>query len=307
MKTDTVTIKAVGAAILGNSFFGLSFLFSKVALGRIEPFVLLAVRFLTAFAVLHLILLFGKAKIQLLGKPVWRILVLGIIQPVLYFTFENYGIRGTSSAFAGTMLATAPAVTLLAGFLILRECPSGIQTLGSILSVAGAAVISLTQQRGAASLAGILFLVCAVLASAGYNLMTKDTAESFTAFERTYVMIALGTVFFTMAAVLRVGGNFREMVLKPLADPSVWGSILYLACCSSVGAFFLLNYAFSYLSLAQASVFTNLVTVISIAAGVLFLKESFSAVQAVGSAVILAGVCLANQPGKWDNSGSKTV
>ena len=30
-------MKAVAAAVLGNSFFGLSFLFSKVALERLEP------------------------------------------------------------------------------------------------------------------------------------------------------------------------------------------------------------------------------------------------------------------------------
>ncbi len=61
-------MKAVAAAVLGNSFFGLSFLFSKVALERLEPFVLLAVRFIVAFVMLNLVLLTGKVKIRLTGK-----------------------------------------------------------------------------------------------------------------------------------------------------------------------------------------------------------------------------------------------
>lgn len=303
MKSGTGNIKAIGAAILGNTFFGLSFLFSKVALAQVEPFVLLAVRFIVAFVILNLILLSGKAKIRLKGKPMGKILALGMIQPILYFTFENYGIRGTSSAFAGTMLATVPAVTLLAGLIFMGERPSVIQVLGSALSVAGVAVISLSQQGGSTSFLGIIFLFCAVLASVGYNLMMKDTAEAFSSFERTYVMIALGGAFFTSVALVQAGGDLQGLVIRPLSNLSVWGSIFYLAGCSSVGAFFLLNYAFSYLSLAQASVFTNLVTVISIFAGVVFLKESFTVLQGLGSAAILAGVYISNQPaGKSGNT-----
>lgn len=69
MKKDIRMMKAVAAAVLGNSFFGLSFLFSKVALERLEPFVLLAVRFIVAFVMLNLVLLTGKVKIRLTGKP----------------------------------------------------------------------------------------------------------------------------------------------------------------------------------------------------------------------------------------------
>lgn len=307
MQSGEGNVKAIGAAILGNTFFGLSFLFSKVALGQVEPFVLLAVRFVVAFILLNLILLSGKARIRLRGKPIGKILALGLIQPVLYFTFENYGIRGTSSALAGTLLATVPAATLLAGVLFMRERTSWIQVLGAILSMAGVAVISVTQDGGSTSVVGMIFLFCAVLASVGYNMMTKDTAESFTAFERTYVMIALGGLFFTAAALFQVGADWQRQVMEPLSSLPVWGSILYLAGFSSVGAFFLLNYAFSYLSLARASVFTNLVPVISIIAGVAVLKESFTAIQCVGSLAILIGVYVSNQKSPSNKRTSESL
>lgn len=295
IKKETKMMKAVGAAILGNTFFGLSFLFSKVALLRLEPFVLLAVRFTTAFLILNLILLTGKVKVSLKGKPLGKILLLGLVQPVLYYTFENYGIRGTSTAFAGTLLAVVPVITLFAGIIFRKEIPSGRQLFGSVISVAGVAVISLVQQDGSTEIKGIIFLFCAVISSVAYNLLMRDTADFFTSFERTYVMIAFGSAFFILFALVKTGGNSLAAVLRPLQEPCVWGSIFYLAAFSSVGAFFLLNYAFSCLSLAQASIFTNMVTVVSIAAGIVFLGEAFTVLQFIGSAAVLTGVFLSNR------------
>ena len=57
MKTRT---KALIAVILGNSIFGFSFLFSKIALELTIPSVMLAVRFTVAFIALNLVVLFGK-------------------------------------------------------------------------------------------------------------------------------------------------------------------------------------------------------------------------------------------------------
>lgn len=294
MKKKTRIINAVGAAILGNTFFGLSFLFSKVALQRLEPFTLLALRFIVAFVILNIVLLTGKVKIRLTGKPVRKIFLLGLVQPVLYFTFENYGIRGTSTALAGTLLAIVPVITLIMGAVIGKDSPSKLQAAGAVLSVLGVAVIGTVGQEGSTEIAGVIFLFCAVLSSVGYNLLMRDTADFFTSFERTYAMIALGSIFFTCFALAQSGGELKSL-MEPLREPETWISIFYLAAFSSVGAFFLLNYAFSYLSLAQASIFTNIVTVVSIAAGILFLGESFTLMQCIGSALILTGVYMANR------------
>lgn len=302
MKKDIRIIKAIGAAILGNSFFGLSFLFSKVALERMEPFVLLSVRFIMAFVILNIVMLTGKIKIRLTGKPVHRIVLLGLVQPILYFTFENYGIKGTSTAFAGTLLAIVPVITLLAGVIFGKEIPLKQQIIGSVLSVIGVAMISMAQQKGSTEIMGVVFLFCAVFSSVGYNLLMKNTADSFTSFERTYVMIALGSVFFTCFAMFRYGGDI-SLFLQPLIIPEVLGSVFYLAAFSSVGAFFLLNYAFSYLNLAQASIFTNLVSVVSIAAGIIFLGESFTFMQGIGSGAILTGVYMSNMSKRISEEG----
>src|SRR5204862_345545 len=56
-------------AFLGFAIFGFSFMFSKEALEITTPFILLAVRFTVAFIILNLLLLTGKFKLHLKGKP----------------------------------------------------------------------------------------------------------------------------------------------------------------------------------------------------------------------------------------------
>ena len=117
MKRSTL---ATLAGLLGYSIFGFSFLFSKLALELTTPFVLLSVRFLTAFLVMNLLVLTGKMKLSLGGKPVRMLLLLGLVQPVVYFICENYGIALTSTSFSGIMLGIIPIAGLVLGRLILK-------------------------------------------------------------------------------------------------------------------------------------------------------------------------------------------
>ena len=67
---------------------------------------------------------------------------------------------------------------------------------------------------------------------------------------------------------------------------------------SSVVAYFLLNFANAYLTVSEASLFSNVTTVVSVLAGVVLLKEPFGLWQIVGVAVILVCVYAANATGK---------
>ena len=93
------TVKATLAALLSNAIFGFSFLFSKLALDHAEPSILLSIRFITAFTLMNLLLLSGKQKIAFRGKPVGKLLLMGLIQPVIYYVCETNGIALTPPPF----------------------------------------------------------------------------------------------------------------------------------------------------------------------------------------------------------------
>lgn len=116
--------KGMLAAGVAYSIFGLSYLFSKMALGVAEPMILLCVRFTVTFLALNLLVLFRVLKLNLRGKKLMGPILLGILQPVLYFVFENYGLKYTTTSFTGIISSISPIFTAILGVFMLREKPT---------------------------------------------------------------------------------------------------------------------------------------------------------------------------------------
>lgn len=280
----------MAAAFFASFVFGLSFVFSKVALQLTDPVVLLAFRFVTAFLLLHLLLLTGKVKLSLRGKKLFPLILLGILQPVLYFVFENYGISLTSATFSAVMIALIPIATLLGGVLFLREVPTLLQVVFSVLSVAGVALMALLQQAsGAVTVFGVVLLLAAVLVQSAYTALTRKLSVTYSVFERTYLMFLTGCAVFVPAAVISCGFDF-SLLISYLRYPEVWSATIFLGAFCSFGAFLALNYANSHLPVARTTAFANISTLVSVFAGVILLKESFTRWTLVSSLMILAGV-----------------
>jgi len=276
------------AALTGYGIFGISFLFSKIALEQASPFVLLAVRFPVAFLLLNLVILLFRIPFSLKGKPVRMLLVLGFVEPVVYFICENFGIAMTTASFSGIMLGTIPVFGLLLGRLILKAPITPFQWVCAACSLGGVALTSAGGEVGFSAL-GVALLLGAAVTAALFNVLSTDLSRQFSAVERTYIMLALGCAVFPLIALAQNRGDLSAF-LVPLSSPSFWGAVVYLAGLSSVGAFFLLNFAMSHISIARSSVFANFSTVISVLAGVLILGDDFSPAQVVGVVVITLSV-----------------
>jgi len=299
--------KALLAVITGNTIFGFSFLFSKVALQMTVPSVLLAVRFTTAFVVLNLIAFVGRnikkkdgkplVEFSLKGKPLKYVLLLALFQPIIYFLGESYGIEYTSSAFAGTIIAVIPIMGIVFDVLIMKAGVTVKQVICAVVSVIGVAVTTLGAEGMKSSLIGVLFLLVAVVAGALFYVFSKKSGEHFNALERTHVMFAAGSLSYILVALIQCAGEYETLILQPVSSGNFWICILYLAVMSSVVAFIALNYGSSGVSVTEASLFANLTTVISIVAGVVVLGESFSIQQIIGAVMIIGSVYLANVEG----------
>jgi len=285
MKKTTLGTLAIIAC---NTIFGFSFLFSKVALSITTPFVLLSIRFITAFLVLNLLVLTGKVRISLKGKPVKLLLLLGLFQPVIYFVCENYGISMTTASFAGVLLGAFPVVGLVFGRIFLKETVTRLQFVCSLISVVGVAMTT-TGGGGTFSPLGAVLLVCAMLSGAFFNVLSRGISDRFSAFERTYVMFAFGSVVFTVIALFQNKGDVSALLL-PLSNPRFWIPLLYLAVLSSVCAFMLANYGLNYVSVSKSALYSNFTTVVSVLAGILIMKDAFTPLQLVGVVIIIVSV-----------------
>lgn len=302
---DTTRKKALLAMLIGNSIFGFSFLFSKIALDITSPSVLVAIRFLVAFIVLNVFVLVGKqikrsdgspvVEFSLKGKPKINLILLAIFQPVIYFLAESYGIKYTSSAFAGTIISVSPLMGIVFDVIIMHVRVTKIQIVCAVGSVVGVVITTIGAELMQSSLIGVVMLFLAVCSGALFFVFSKKSSEYYNAIERTYAMFAIASVVFGVIALAECRGDYKAMLLEPLVNASFWRAIIYLAVFSSVGAFLVLNYASTYISVSEASIFANLTTVISIIAGVLILKESFSIQQVIGAFIIILSVYISSK------------
>lgn len=283
-------VKAMLAAVGVYTLWGFSFLASKVGQEAATPFVLIAYRFDIAVLVLSIPIILGKVKIRLRGKNIKPLLLLGAMEPCIYFIGEQYGLRFTNSAFSGLMIAVIPIVTLIMAAAFLKDRPSRAQWLFSLLSIAGIALITVVENSGGqVQLIGVIFLIAAVISGSAYGVISRGISDEFSVYERTYFMQLMGGVFYTVLALIEQRGNLGALV-APFADGGFVISLLYLALGASVLGYSLFNYAVSNAPMANVVSLCNLTTVISVVAGVVLLDEPFSPVSAIAMLAVLVGI-----------------
>lgn len=289
--TNKKEICGMLAAFGANMIFGFSFIFSKLALSAAHPLIILAVRFTVAFAVLNILLLTGKIQLNFKGKKKGRLILMGIMQPLLYFVFELYGLSLVSSAVSGIIIALVPVGVTLLSVMLLRERPTAAQTVCTVASVAGVAVISIISSDNSENRPlGILLLICAVVCASVFNILSRSESAVFSPFERTYVMFLLATVGFNLFAAAVLRKHFITELISAFSSPAFIIAILYLAVLSSVTAFMLYNYSTTVLSAVRCASFSNIITVVTVLAGVFILKEYLSLTEYILCAVIILGV-----------------
>lgn len=272
---------------------GFSFLFGKIALKYAGPMDILAHRFSAALMALMVVQLFQGAFCKLTRAKFIRILPLALFYPLLFFTFQTYGLQRASSSEAGIIFAAIPIFTWILAAIFLKEKTNRIQKLCIIASVSG--VVYISWQNGAGQhfgvSRGILLLLVSALSYAAYSILAKKMTRRFSSAELSCPMIIISFFCFNLLALGRhlYSGSLSSFWL-PLARADYLAAIAYLGILSSLVTALLTNYVLSKLEASKMSVFGNLATVISIFAGYLFLKEQLTPHHIIGSILIVGGV-----------------
>lgn len=298
------TWKTYAAGIGFASIFGFSFLVTKNALAALDPFELLFLRFgLAALAMTALVAL-RVVRLEFRGKHARDLVLVCLLEPVVYFACETLGVRESATSTAAIVLAMLPAAVAVLGVLMLHEHLRPLQVVCLVLSVLGVVVIvwstAVSDAASVGTPAGIAFLFGALASAAFYNIYSRKASRVFTPVETTFAMMWSGAVVFGVVALVRgmaAGTLVGDAGLLARAR-SAWGGVAYLGLLSSVVAFFCVNYSLSRLKASQSIVFSNLTTVVAVAAGVAFRGEVFGLAQAVGAAMIVLGVWGTNAAGQ---------
>jgi drug/metabolite transporter (DMT)-like permease len=281
------------SAVLNATIVGFSFLFTKMALEHAEPIDTLTYRFTLSFAVMSIPVILGRVKLNYRGKPLIKALLLATMYPLGFFTFQTFGLQHATSSEGGILYAATPILTMLLASLFLKESTTVLQKLSIFLSVFG--VVFIFVMKGSSidltNITGISLLFLSCLAFAGYGVLARSLLRTFSPAEISYLMLGIGFVTFLVGSLTdHVTAGTLDHFIAPLASSTFIVSILYLGVMSSLLTALTANYALSKIEASKMSVFSNLSTIVSIAAGTLFLREEITTYSLIGSVLIIAGV-----------------
>ncbi|HGH7177263.1 TPA: DMT family transporter [Bacillus wiedmannii] len=296
-----LTTKAYLSALLYSFIIGFSFMFVKLALTVTSPLDTLAHRFTVAFVAASIPIVFGFVKLNMSFKNILALLPLAIFYPALFFAFQAFGLVYTSSSEAGIIQAAIPIFTMMLASYFLKEYTNTWQKISVLISVIGVIYIFIMNGIGTheTSFIGVILILLSALSSAFYNVLARKMTKKFKLMDLTYTMTVIGFISFNLIAIAsHISKGTITAYFKPFTNGTFLISILYLGLLSSLLTALLLNYSLSYIEAAKISVFSNLSTLITIIAGVIFLHEQISYYHIIGTIMIIFGIIGTNFWGK---------
>ncbi len=279
--------------IIGMTAWASSFIGLKFALSAYSPFQVIAGRMFFASLVC---LPFLKQLLHLLKDRRKALILLGgtLCEPCSYFLFETAALRYTSSAQAGMVLAIMPLCVGFCAWLLLKEKQSLFAWIGFILAFFGVFWLSFsgeTSQSAPNPFLGNMLELGAVFCGVGYTLSCRSLTASISPWAFTAGMSFVGLLFYLPLNLLPL--EFAPVVLD-VEIPSwlPFFSIFYLGVVVSMLGYGFYNFGVSRLSATEAAAYINLIPVITLIIGVVFLQESLTATQYIASFIILSGMLL---------------
>lgn len=200
--------------------------------------------------------------------------------------FWHQSLHLTSVANATLMTNLAPVFVTLASFLLFGEHFRPAFLAGIALAVSGAFVlVSHSLQLGSRSVIGDLLGLVSAVFYAGYILGVARARQKFSAVEVMF-WISLSATVLLFGLALALQENFWPQSMQG------WLVLLALALLSHVAGQGLIAWALAHLSAAFSAVGLLVQPVAAAVFAWLILAEPFGTRQALGGAIVLAGIVI---------------
>jgi drug/metabolite transporter (DMT)-like permease len=275
--------------LLLATIWGASFMLIEIGLRDLEPGTLIFVRLASAAVALALAVPFlvgTRAALAQLGRSLWPLAVLGLLNTAVPFVLIAWGQQYIDSGIAAILNASAPLFTVLLALSIdRRERVTGMRLAGFLVGFGGVAlVVGGEPGSGTKALLGSLAVVVSALFYAfGALYAGKRTSHLQPA------VLSLGVLLFATAFSLPVA--LAELPSEtPGAGPL--SAVLALGVVATAFAFLLYYGLIAGAGASRAILVTYLVPALAVVYGVTLLDESLTVVGVAGLALVLLGVAL---------------
>ena len=285
--------------------WGVTFVCTKTLISAgMDPAGIFAIRFTLAYIGIWVLCLSDRKNLRCWSRS-WKdelvFLFLGITGGSFYFLTENTALAHTQATNVAFLVCVAPLFTLLFTLLYkllfkdrfargMEDVRLGFPLVGgTLLALAGMAMVVFDGARLQISLEGDLLAIGAALCWALYSLfMGQMTADYGAVFATRKVF------FYGLLTILPfLGGSEGSFSLAVLSQPVVYGNLLFLGLVASLACFVAWNLVMAKLGNVTSTNYVYLNPVFTLISAMVILGERMTLVSGLGSAAILAGVILA--------------
>jgi drug/metabolite transporter (DMT)-like permease len=265
--------------------YSASFVLNKFFVVKIDPFIFTTMRaFLIGIVFLFISLMACKFRIKKFKKVSWwKLILVGIIGGGAPFLLFFLGLRETTAGRAAFLYNTLPLYAIILSAFFLKEKIKFKHTVVILSMIAGAFLIEFSNASLTMKLGDFLILSAAILWAVENTIIKKAGID-----EESPAVLIFGRMFF--GSIMLIAITYYLFGLEPLIslEKVQWG---YIAVSSTLLCLYSLlwYHGTKYIESSNAATIMLASPILILIISSIFLKESPSIVQILGSAIIIAG------------------
>lgn len=283
------------AVLWGSAFPGI-----KLGLTGLSAANLTLLRFAVASLCFVLFLMLTRKRLWPEHKDVPYFFLVGFLGITSYHLALNYGELHVSAGAASLIIATAPAITAVVAFFVLKDRLPPLGWFGFLVSFGGVLLIILGDGAVLEFSPYALLILLSALTTAFFTTLQKPLFQRYRAVEVTAFATWAGTV----PLLVFLPGLFADVAD---AGPPALLATVYIGVFPAAIAYAQFSYAISKLPVTMATTFLYAVPVFSLLFSWLLLGEVPSLLTLVGGTVALSGIAVVGYAKRREQRVARTV
>ncbi len=272
--------------------WGSTYLLNKIAVSELAPFMLAAIRFITAGLLIFVLCKFLGISLSISKKQLKNTIIVGF----LFLTFGNglvvWALRFVDSGFAALEISAQPLIVLLLLRVLHGKKIKTMSLIGVGLGILGMFLLVSQKQiiSDENSLIGMGMIFLCLLSWAYGSIFVGKADLPANYFVNTGYQMLFGGIMLMLASFI-----FGES----WSWPTTWSgevqiSMILLILFGSIVAFTSFNYLLKVVSPEKVATSTYVNPIIAMSLGWLFLNEQITLQSSIAAVVLLTGVYFIN-------------
>ncbi|MFC4306768.1 DMT family transporter [Cohnella boryungensis] len=273
---------------LASCIWGGMYVVVKIVVSVIPPLELVWLRYFVALIALVAVGLITKQNWRVRKRDFLLIIAIGVIGHAISIVAQETGTLLSTAQMGAMITSSTPAFMAIFAGLILKERISLKQGVSIALATVGVLLIIGVGNLEFSGMLGGSALLVAALTWALMSVLVKRVPNEYSQVAVIAYSILVALLLLTPFVLPRL----PELDMTQLAQPRIWGGLLYLGIASTAGGFLLWNRGLQLLDVSGGGLFFFFQPLVGAFLGWILLGETIGAMFWAGAAFILIGLLL---------------